>query len=263
MPGTKQQNRPPVWFLSIILIKSRIFEDIQLTEGQFVKKFLMNSLKAVLLKRKKIIVSEMIGMGRERRIPLEFLSEIDYIRTSTLELAANEIYASGVEGATAELGVFRGDFAQYINQLFPDRKLYLFDTFTGFDERDLEEEHVRGYNATRNERFATQGSIDSVMSKMKYPDNCIARIGYFPETSAGLEDERYCFVSIDVDLYQPIYQGLTYFYPRLSKGGFIFIHDYHKVIFKGCKEAVKQFCAENNIGFVPLTDRGGTVVITK
>ena len=56
----------------------------------------------------------------------------DYIRISSLELVAKEIYENNIEGAVAELGVFRGRFAQFINQAFFDRDFYLFDTFEGF-----------------------------------------------------------------------------------------------------------------------------------
>jgi O-methyltransferase len=101
------------------------------------------------------------------------------------------------------------------------------------------------------------------MSKMKHPANCIVKAGYFPDTAEGLEDERYCFVSIDADLYNPIYEGLKYFYPRLSKGGYLFVHDYNRDIFKGAKEAVRQYCAENGLTFFPLTDSGGSAVLTK
>lgn len=226
------------------------------------KKFLMQQLKAALLKRQKVIVRDITGLGRERRVPLEFLIKNDYIRTSALELAAQEIYEAGVQGAAAELGVFTGDFAQYINQVFPDRKLYLFDTFSGFDKRDLQADHARGHHTRDNQRFKT-GSIDLVMSKMKHPANCIVKAGYFPDTAEGLEDERYCFVSIDADLYNPIYEGLKYFYPRLSKGGYLFVHDYNRDIFKGAKEAVRQYCAENGLTFFPLTDSGGSAVLTK
>lgn len=40
----------------------------------------------------------------------------------------------------------------------------------------------------------------------------------------GIEDS-FCFVSLDMDLYKPTYEGLHYFYPRLNHGGYIFIHD--------------------------------------
>ena len=60
--------------------------------------------------------------------------ENDYVRLRTLELLCRELDA--VPGAAAELGVYRGGFARCINALLPERELYLFDTFTGFDEAE-------------------------------------------------------------------------------------------------------------------------------
>ena len=48
---------------------------------------------------------------------------LDYIRLSTLELVSNQIESSNLSGAVAELGVYKGKFARYINQYFPNRKL--------------------------------------------------------------------------------------------------------------------------------------------
>ena len=38
--------------------------------------------------------------------------------------------------------------------------------------------------------------------------------------------EKFAFVSLDTDLYKPTLAGLEFFWPRMSKGGFIFIHDF-------------------------------------
>jgi O-methyltransferase len=98
---------------------------------------------------------------------------------------------------------------------------------------------------------------------MKYKENCIVRKGYFPETAEDLEDE-FVFVSIDADLYEPIYNGLCYFYPRLKHGGYIFIHDFNDgKTYLRVKEAVKKYCSENNIGYFPLSDNQGSAVIIK
>ncbi|MDO4732857.1 MAG: hypothetical protein Q4B50_05000, partial [Bacillota bacterium] len=56
----------------------------------------------------------------------------DYARLSTLELLCRRL--KDVPGAAAELGVYRGFFARCINLLLPERKLYLFDSFAGFQE---------------------------------------------------------------------------------------------------------------------------------
>lgn len=70
-------------------------------------------------------------------------------------------------------------------------------------------------------------------------------------------------MSIDADLFEPIYDGLTWFYPRLCKGGYLFIHDYANDSYKGAGEAVRKFCAERQLSFVPIPDLCGTTVIGK
>jgi len=85
----------------------------------------------------------MYGLDKERPY---FVFENDYARNSTLELCANEIYDKNILGSVAELGVYRGDFAKNINKAFLDRELYLFDTFEGFDERDIETEQLKQYS---------------------------------------------------------------------------------------------------------------------
>ncbi|MDR2793331.1 MAG: TylF/MycF family methyltransferase, partial [Treponema sp.] len=101
-----------------------------------------------------------------------------------------------------------------------------------------------------------------VLQKMKFRENCIIRKGYFPETAAGIED-TFVFVSIDVDLYEPIYNGLKYFYPRLVKGGYIFVHDYNGILYTGTKAAVKKYCEEEGITFFPLPDICGSAILMK
>jgi len=185
----------------------------------------------------------------------------DYVRQASLELVAKEIYESGVLGSVAELGVYRGDFAKLINQQFPDRKLYLFDTFDGFNNDDVAIEQQKKFSDSEVSHFANT-SAEVVLSKMPYPEQCLVRQGYFPATTAGLEDQ-FAFVSIDADLYQPIYAGLQFFYPRMAKGGYIFLHDFNNQRFKGAKEATKRYCAEKSISYFPLSDICGTAVIIK
>lgn len=168
--------------------------------------------------------------------------------------------AKNIKGNVAELGVYQGDFAKRLNQLFTDRKLYLFDTFEGFSEKDVVIEKQKNYSSGGQDFSNT--SVELVRNKMMFPDNCIFRKGYFPQSATGLED-KFCFVSLDTDLYEPIYQGLNYFYPRLEKGGYIFIHDFNNEHYKGARQAVMQFCREQGISYVPIADCGGTSILVK
>jgi O-methyltransferase len=194
---------------------------------------------------------------------ISLMRKIDHVRHASLRLIAEEIRERNIEGAVAELGVFKGDFAQLINVAFPDRKLYLFDTIDGFDERDVKVELDNGYSTAGVKDFSSK-SVDIVMKKMKYPDLCEIHKGYFPETTRDVdENEKFVFVSIDADLYEPIYNGLCYFFPRLETGGYIFIHDYNAIIYSGAKVAVRKFAAEHNVPFFPLNDNCGSVIIMK
>jgi len=206
---------------------------------------------------KTVINFSLNYLERKRNIDRNYM---DYIRLSTLELVANEINISKLDGNVAELGVYKGKFARYINQYFPDRKLYLFDTFKGFDETDVQSE-IKNTYSTGTQDFSNT-SVEKVLTIMPFPKQCIVKQGFFPATAVGLEDE-FVFVSIDADLFDPIYNGLNYFYPRLKKGGYIFIHDYNNDLYKGAKEAVKKFCSENNVARLPLPDSGGTAIISK
>lgn len=188
----------------------------------------------------------------------------DYIRAKTLELVAEEIRKNNIEGETAELGVFQGDFSQLINMMFPDKKLYLFDTFNSFSEIEAFREKENG---SCNEVFIDSFKnvdVERVLGKMKYPENIIVKMGLFPESLEGLE-EKFAFVSLDVDFKESTISGLEYFYPRLEKGGYIFIHDYNYGYFDCVKEAIDYY--ESKWGGclckVPIPDAVGTIVITK
>ena len=191
-----------------------------------------------------------------KKIPIN----LDYVRHKTLELCSNEIYRFSINGSVAELGVYKGEFASRINLAFPDRNLYLFDTFSGFDARDTGEEKNKSYSS--GEQDFSDTNIQKVMKKMKYPEKCIIMKGYFPDSAVGIEDS-FSFVSLDADLYNPILSGLEFFYSRLEKGGYIFVHDFNNSDYKGVREAVMKFCKEKIIGYIPIPDGGGSIVITK
>jgi O-methyltransferase len=203
-----------------------------------------------------IIASPMHSLQKTRNHPVLFG---EYIRASSLELVSREIHEHSVPGAVAELGVFRGEFARLINIAFPQKKLYLFDTFTGFAECDLKQDY--GTKAAAGTFSNT--SIDLVMSKMTFPQNCIVKQGLFPDSASDCNAERFCFVSIDADLYTPIYEGLKFFYSRLSPGGYIFVHDYNNLAYQGAKRAVRQFCREHKLAYFPLSDASGSAILAK
>jgi O-methyltransferase len=107
------------------------------------KRFLYERLNLIILRGQIVLQMEKLSK----------LTSRDYIRVCSFELAAEEIHAQAVAGSIAELGVYKGDFAKHLSAAFPDRKLYLFDTFTGFHEQDKDVEIREGFS-TASENFA-------------------------------------------------------------------------------------------------------------
>ncbi len=188
-----------------------------------------------------------------RRLPESDL-ENDYVRLKTLELLCQEL--EDVPGELAELGVYRGAFARCLNALLPERRLWLFDTFTGFDESESAgygEGFVRAHENT---------SAGLVLSRLPHPEMAVLCPGLFPDSAAELPERRFALVSLDVDLEESSYQGLSWFLPRMSAGGFLLLHDYHNPKLPGVREAVARYQREHGrLHAVPLCDVSGTLVI--
>jgi hypothetical protein len=201
------------------------------------------------------IIKQLTAMGVSRSsIVTEFVDYTVKSRIFFLESLSYLFNEENIQGSIAECGVFLGEFAGEINRLFPTYRLYLFDTFTGFDARDMTVEKENRYSEFGDKHFAITNE-ELVLSKMPHPDMCILRKGYFPETTEGL-DEYFCFVNLDFDLYNPTLAGLEYFSPRMVGGGVILIHDYFCHPFKGVRAAVRDWMAKS-IGhkLLPIGDR--------
>lgn len=198
------------------------------------------------------------GIPYEKMIPIKHIggkSKFDQIAS-----LANEIAFHGIPGSVAELGVNYGDTAFWINVFFNDRTFYLFDTFTGFDGRDVDFEKEKGTMRPEEVHYFDLGrSPEGVMGKLLFKDQAVIKQGYFPDSLDGLED-TFSFVHIDCDLQKPIQAGLEYFYPRLSKGGAICVHDFRSLRYPGARIAVREFCAKHNIIYTPIFEYGGVVI---
>jgi O-methyltransferase len=144
-------------------------------------------------------------------------------------------------GDIAECGVYKGGTALLLAKAKTDeKKLYLFDTFSGMPEADpSKDDHVAGdLNDT---------SLETVKMLFKEQKNISFRPGFFPDTAKGLENEFFCLVHCDMDIYSSIMDCCIFFYPRLVNGGMIIFDDYGAASCPGAKEAVNDFCKKEGI----------------
>ena len=196
---------------------------------------------------------------------------VDYVRYREIELLAEELKRAHVSGAVAEVGVELGYTSEVLNRTFPDSKLYLYDSFEGFDDAAIAEEHERfGLPLDFSEQWRSCQPEPDVcrqlaLRRLAYRENAILRQGYFPNTAYENDsDVVFAFVVLDVDLYKTTLEGIEFFWPRLSNGGYLMIHDYNTDYLKGVHDAVAA--AEKKFGRfirVPIPDEGGSLVIQK
>lgn len=187
---------------------------------------------------------ESMGIAREK-IDTSHIELSVRAREAFLADFASEAKYQNLDGSVAELGVYRGDFARKINECFSDRALYLFDTFEGFEDKDLAQSKDGTMGATLGKKHFSNTSVELVLGKMPHKEQCIIKKGWFPQSSVGVENERFCFVNLDADLYEPILAGLEFFYPKMVSGGVILIHEYFSSGYVGVREAVSEFMHKN------------------
>jgi len=166
-------------------------------------------------------------------------------------------------GDYVELGVLFGQTLKFIHRYVdPVRVLYGFDTFTGFDSRDIAIE--RGiYPCHWRAGNFKQTSVVKVTEYLGNPANLKLVAGWFPASFEPFEHLRWRFAHIDMDLYAPTRSALHALWPGMVPGGVIMLHDYGCESFR-VRLAVDEFC-RYVVGTpaIELADRYSTAVIRK
>jgi hypothetical protein len=186
----------------------------------------------------------------------------DLSRLFCLMLNLSQILEENILGDFAELGVWRGNSAAVLAHYAHrgGRDLLLFDTFEGFDQRDL-----TGVDSAVAVDVFNNTSIDMVKDSIgKHHAHCQFVKGFFPGTFTDAHSARtYAVVNLDCDLYEPMKAGLAAFYPRMTRGGLFMLHDYSSRHWPGAKQAVDEFCRETGEYIVLLPDKSGSAYLRK
>lgn len=126
-------------------------------------------------------------------------------------------------GYVAECGVAFGQTTFFLDETVKNagKKLLAFDTFSGLPYDDSiasELQCKRGemdYGQQFFERFKQLRETSIVPVK-----------GLVEDTLINYYDRKFCFVWLDMDLYQPTSFAYKFFEERMSPGGIIGFHDY-------------------------------------
>lgn len=144
-------------------------------------------------------------------------------------------HCNQLTGDMAECGVYQGDSAEFICNFKEAKILHLFDTFKGMPARHWtdEEKYYEG-------RFEDT-SAKAVRERLNSWKDVKIYVGQVQKTLKRIEDIKFSFVNLDMDIHLPTQFALEFFYPRMTKGGIIMLHDYiHSVGVRIAVMALKQ-----------------------
>jgi O-methyltransferase len=167
-------------------------------------------------------------------------------------------YASRLPGDFVECGVYKGGFARmiinYAGLEHSGKSLHLFDTFKGFAPELLRPEEVGlidfyGYSDCLEEvkkTFAPFPFVDIVA-------------GPVPQTLSGVEIEKVCFLSIDMNCVEPEIAAAEFFWPKMVSGAVMVLDDYGQGRHIAQKIAIDDFAKKRGVSVLCLPTSQGLI----
>ncbi len=147
----------------------------------------------------------------------------------------------------AEFGVYTGYTTRMLLDMGFD--VIAFDSFCGIigsGEHDI----------MQDGEFSVEDKVPETFERI---DGAEIVIGTLPNT-LECRDDRFNFVHLDLDVYEPTLAVLRHVYPRMFRGGVIVLDDYGYHITPGIKKAVDEFVAESGAKFIYLTSGQGVIL---
>ncbi len=160
-----------------------------------------------------------------------------------------------LEGDLVESGAYKGASASLMCKAFndSDKTVHLFDSFEGLSQPgDKDGDYwVEG---------ALQSSEKILMAGLNQYQNFKVYKGWIPKVFQDYSGDEICFLHIDVDLYEPTYQTLNYFYSRMVSQGIVLMDDYGFKSCPGAKTAADEYFKNKPESIVSLPTGQGLVI---
>jgi len=177
----------------------------------------------------------------------DLLAERRYALRSLLGLVDH------VPGDTAECGVFHGCSSWFICEHFAGtaRTHHAFDGFEGLPAP-----------TARDGAYWRPGDLvgsEAEVRRLLEPFRAEVHRGWIPEVLSAVEDRRFAFVHIDVDLYEPTRSSLEFFYHHTVPGGLIVCDDYGSTLCPGATAAIDEVMAERSEPVIHLPSGQGVI----
>jgi O-methyltransferase len=140
-------------------------------------------------------------------------------------------------GEIAECGSLRGASGYFIAEATSGtgKCLHLFDSWQGLSGPV----HADGNHWEAGDLAVSEA--DCLATLAPFADRTVSHPGWIPDRFGDVEGLKFSLVHIDVDLYEPHRDALTFFWPRLTQGAPMIFDDYGSSFCPGARRAVDEF----------------------
>ena len=158
-----------------------------------------------------------------------------------------------IPGDTVECGVYQGAASWLICSAVEgsERTHHLFDSFEGLSSPEVSD----GSHWKRGDLAAGEDMVRTNLQP--FLDMIEFHKGWIPDRFDDVKDRKFAFVHVDVDLRQPTFDSIEFFYPRLSRGGILLCDDYGCSTCPGATQAIDHFLADKQEKMLSLDAGGG------
>jgi hypothetical protein len=204
--------------------------------------------------------------GRSMFSDAEFLADYERFertnyRSFDRKFALRELIklAHRLPGDVAECGVYRGAsaflLAKSIARHARDKRLHLFDSFAGLSAPGPLDGAYWSVGALACSRPQVEANLADHAGRIEFHQ------GWIPDCFADVGDRRFCFLHIDVDLYEPTRAALVFFRPRMVPGAVIVCDDYGFETCPGARRAVDEQALDWGVPMVQLPTGQGVIFL--
>jgi O-methyltransferase len=134
-----------------------------------------------------------------------------------------------------------------------ERWHHVFDSFEGLSAPDESD-------GDHWEQGDLSIAMEQVGENMGAFDRYTLYQGWIPSRFPEVQDKRFAFLHIDVDLYQPTFDAIEFFYPRLSEGGVILCDDYGSSLCPGATRAIDEYLSDKPEKMLYITGGSGFMI---
>jgi glycosyltransferase involved in cell wall biosynthesis len=200
---------------------------------------------------------------------INITKKYNLVAGNNINLICEKLYENkSLDGTFVECGVFKGNtiiaIAEFMNIVNCSRKIFGFDTFSGFPDLQINEKDLPAhFNNLLNDNLITKDHYDKASKRTNnFSDTSHLKSEYFQNIGDILNiaknyninlidgkfsdtlknfNEKIAFLFIDCDLYNSYLDCLNNLYHLIIPGGIIIFDEYYSLKYPGALSAVKEF----------------------